>query len=326
MCRTLNCQKFSQEACSHTVQNDLMPLRLIVQAMFMQQLQTRSVLTSHMESASQSFRNHPALTLTGHHSRSILPEASTFYYPAPGASSRHLACDCSQELYRSVGPSFRENDLYIDDLMYAASQNFVKKEMNVPIVPIPAPKMDHQVTESRLRSLETELSKMRAAFAIQSMSQQASSSGPHLKAATKNGDDELVKSSLHSSRSSGHRAVHVEEVGAAMASCGPSGCLANLHPVDRSGGLLAKTMQKLKFLGFGKSKAVGKHVREPVISAPIVESVERASFRGFPARVHLPAREVAPSFDRSVGRTGSMPRHVTSRVKPSRHVRHKSIS
>ncbi|XP_024515905.1 BTB/POZ domain-containing protein SR1IP1 [Selaginella moellendorffii] len=41
VCRSLNCQKLSQEACIHAVQNELMPLRTIVQAMFMEQLQSR---------------------------------------------------------------------------------------------------------------------------------------------------------------------------------------------------------------------------------------------------------------------------------------------
>lgn len=238
-----------------------------------------------------------------------------------------------------MGSSFRDNDLYIDDLMYAASQNIVKKEMSVPIVPImpiapiaPA-KMDYQVTESRLRSLEAELSKMRVALA-HSMSQQASTSANQPKVVSKSGDDELVKkTSLHSSRSGGRRKVPVEEVGVAMANCGPTGCLAHLQPVNRTSGLLAKTLQKLtRFRGFGKSKASIKHIREPVISAPIVESVERGSLRGFPARVQIPSHELESRFDhpevgRFVGRNDSMPRPVTSRVqRPSHHVRHKSFS
>lgn len=42
ICKTLNCQKLSREACVHAVQNDLLPLRMIVQAMFMHQLQATS--------------------------------------------------------------------------------------------------------------------------------------------------------------------------------------------------------------------------------------------------------------------------------------------
>ncbi|XP_002970702.2 BTB/POZ domain-containing protein At5g48130 [Selaginella moellendorffii] len=41
ICRPLDCQKLSQEVCIHAVQNELMPLRTIVQAMFVQQHHTR---------------------------------------------------------------------------------------------------------------------------------------------------------------------------------------------------------------------------------------------------------------------------------------------
>lgn len=56
VCTVLNCQKLSQEACVDAVQSELMPLRLIVQAMFMQQLQTHRCIRSNSES-SQFGRN-----------------------------------------------------------------------------------------------------------------------------------------------------------------------------------------------------------------------------------------------------------------------------
>ena len=163
---------------------------------------------------------------------------------------------------------------------------------------------------------------MRIALA-HSMSQQASTSGSQPKVAIKKGEEELGnESSLHSSRSGGHRTVPAEDVTVPMANCGPTGCLVHLQPVNRTGGLLAKTLQKLRFRGFGKSKAAVKYVREPVISAPVVESVERSSFPGFPAL----GRELVTGFDRpeverSVSRNNSMPRPMTSH-----HVRHKSFS
>ncbi|XP_042479318.1 BTB/POZ domain-containing protein At5g48130 [Macadamia integrifolia] len=40
VCKHLNCQKLSQETCIEAVQNEFMPLRLIVQALFVQQLNT----------------------------------------------------------------------------------------------------------------------------------------------------------------------------------------------------------------------------------------------------------------------------------------------
>lgn len=52
VCKYLNCQKLSQEACIEAVQNELMPLRLIVQALFVQQLDTRQAF----KECSNSFR------------------------------------------------------------------------------------------------------------------------------------------------------------------------------------------------------------------------------------------------------------------------------
>ncbi|XWS75858.1 hypothetical protein CRYUN_Cryun01aG0127900 [Craigia yunnanensis] len=52
VCNYLNCQKLSQEACIEAVQNELMPLRLIVQALFVQQLNTHQAF----KECSDSFR------------------------------------------------------------------------------------------------------------------------------------------------------------------------------------------------------------------------------------------------------------------------------
>ncbi|XP_051114795.1 BTB/POZ domain-containing protein At5g48130 [Andrographis paniculata] len=53
LCKYLNCQKLSQEVCIEAVQNELMPLRLIVQALFMQQLNTQQAFRE----CSDSFRH-----------------------------------------------------------------------------------------------------------------------------------------------------------------------------------------------------------------------------------------------------------------------------
>ncbi|KAK0589243.1 hypothetical protein LWI29_011522 [Acer saccharum] len=52
VCKYLNCQKLSQESCIEAVQNDMMPLRLIVQALFVQQLNTHQAF----KNCSDSFR------------------------------------------------------------------------------------------------------------------------------------------------------------------------------------------------------------------------------------------------------------------------------
>ncbi|KAI9080952.1 hypothetical protein K1719_037113 [Acacia pycnantha] len=52
ICKNLSCQKLSQETCIEAVQNELMPLRLIVQALFVQQLNTHQTF----KECSDSFR------------------------------------------------------------------------------------------------------------------------------------------------------------------------------------------------------------------------------------------------------------------------------
>lgn len=52
VCKNLKCQKLSPEVCIQAVQNNLMPLRLVVQALFVQQLNTHQTL----KECSDSFR------------------------------------------------------------------------------------------------------------------------------------------------------------------------------------------------------------------------------------------------------------------------------
>ncbi|CAN0897494.1 BTB/POZ domain-containing protein At5g48130 [Linum grandiflorum] len=52
VCKYLNCQNLSQEACVEAVQNDMLPLRLIVQILFVQQLNTHHAF----KECSDSFR------------------------------------------------------------------------------------------------------------------------------------------------------------------------------------------------------------------------------------------------------------------------------
>jgi hypothetical protein len=47
ICRTLNCQKLSKKIYVHAVQNDLLPLHMIIQAMFMHQLHTHSTFNDN---------------------------------------------------------------------------------------------------------------------------------------------------------------------------------------------------------------------------------------------------------------------------------------
>lgn len=42
LCRIMDCQKLSLEACTHAAQNERLPLRIIVQVLFFEQLQLRT--------------------------------------------------------------------------------------------------------------------------------------------------------------------------------------------------------------------------------------------------------------------------------------------
>lgn len=48
LCRLIDCQKLSTEACTHAVQNNRLPLRMVVQVLFFEQLQLRRFVTDYL--------------------------------------------------------------------------------------------------------------------------------------------------------------------------------------------------------------------------------------------------------------------------------------
>jgi len=44
VCKIMNCQKLSLEACTHAAQNERLPLRVVVQVLFFEQLQLRNAI------------------------------------------------------------------------------------------------------------------------------------------------------------------------------------------------------------------------------------------------------------------------------------------
>lgn len=46
LCRLMDCQKLSLEACTHAAQNERLPLRVVVQVLFFEQLQLRTSIAS----------------------------------------------------------------------------------------------------------------------------------------------------------------------------------------------------------------------------------------------------------------------------------------
>lgn len=86
ICKNLKCQKLSQEVCVEAVQNELMPLRLIVQALFVQQLSTHQAF----KECSDSFRYANYAEFSGSLSRSQNLEESP-YIDGGGSGSRPLS-------------------------------------------------------------------------------------------------------------------------------------------------------------------------------------------------------------------------------------------
>ncbi|XP_057955032.1 BTB/POZ domain-containing protein At5g48130 isoform X2 [Malania oleifera] len=73
VCKNLNCQKLSQETCIEAVQNELMPLRLIVQALFVQQMNTHKAF----KECSDSFRYAHCGEFSGSLSSSRCPNSKS---------------------------------------------------------------------------------------------------------------------------------------------------------------------------------------------------------------------------------------------------------
>ncbi|KAF5725676.1 BTB/POZ domain-containing protein [Tripterygium wilfordii] len=57
VCRVLDCQKMSHDACEHAAKNERLPLRFVVQVLFIAQLQLRNTITKEMQCVDNKLRN-----------------------------------------------------------------------------------------------------------------------------------------------------------------------------------------------------------------------------------------------------------------------------
>ena len=110
VCKYLNCQKLSQEVCVEAVQNEFMPLRLIVQALFIQQLNTQQAFRE----CSESFRFAYSGELSGSLSSSRNPTSksqnlgeSPFIDGASEMTNKPLACFPEKD---SLKPEIAKNE------------------------------------------------------------------------------------------------------------------------------------------------------------------------------------------------------------------------
>lgn len=140
VCKYLNCQKLSQEMCIEAVQNELMPLRLIVQALFVQQLNTQQAF----KECSDSFR----YAQCGEYSGSL---SSTIY---PNSKSQNLVE--SPYMEGSEGGSKTLSFLLKDSAMQRSE--FSRKE--------------YESTSFRIQNLEEELMSLKKTLQLQHISKQ----------------------------------------------------------------------------------------------------------------------------------------------------------
>ncbi|CAN4103636.1 unnamed protein product [Withania somnifera] len=138
VCKYLNCQKLSQEVCIEAVQNELMPLRLIVQALFVQQLNTQQAF----KECSDSFR----YAHCGEYSGSL---SNTIY---PNSKSQNLAE--SPYMDGSEGCSKSLSFLLKDSAMH-------RSELS---------RKEYESTSFRIQSLEEELMSLKKTLQLQDIS------------------------------------------------------------------------------------------------------------------------------------------------------------
>ncbi|KAI3986868.1 hypothetical protein MKX01_014569 [Papaver californicum] len=61
VCQSLDCSRMSQEACTHAAQNSLLPLRVVVQALFASQLHLRDVISTRVEDSDNGSRKEESV-------------------------------------------------------------------------------------------------------------------------------------------------------------------------------------------------------------------------------------------------------------------------
>ncbi|XP_027171680.1 BTB/POZ domain-containing protein At5g48130 [Coffea eugenioides] len=142
VCKYLNCQKLSQEMCIEAVQNELMPLRLIVQALFVQQLNTQQAF----KECSDSFRYTHCNELSG------------------SISSSRYANSKSQNLGESPDMDGREGGCKLSFLLQK------DKAMQRPDIENEISWKDYESTSFRIQNLEQELISLKRALKVQNIS------------------------------------------------------------------------------------------------------------------------------------------------------------
>lgn len=161
VCKYLNCQKLSQEVCIKAVQNELMPLRLIVQALFVQQLNTQQAF----KECSDSFR----YTHCGEFSGSL---SSSRY-----ANSKSQNLGESPYINGSEGGSRPLGFLLQKDSSMRRRPEELSSEIS---------RKDYESTSFRIQNLEKEIMSLKRSLQVQQISKKNEKSSKKIEAVSEN--------------------------------------------------------------------------------------------------------------------------------------------
>ena len=324
---------------------------MIVQAMFMQQLQTRTVLTSHLESVAHSFQ---ADAIFGHGGGRSLPNSSSPVRVSSASESgrlQHSEYPPSQDSFLSneYESACRADELRCDESSVLVKRDVVDSHAVLLSSSSSAShagvtKINYHATENRLRSLEAELSQMRRVLS-ESMGDQEANLRRHSSSSSqtsRSASENVTKArdaERHHHSSVGTPAVHSSRAGMMMPTVHEqqlvrkehaSGCMSQLKQANRTSGLFAKTLQKLKWGGSRKAKNSIKEIGNPVIVTPTDVKISPGSTGSsfwWQARQQDGGRveQSTTTTTGNVHRTDSMPRTVNNCAR-YHHVRHNSMN
>ncbi|CAI9754496.1 unnamed protein product [Fraxinus pennsylvanica] len=145
VCKYLNCQKLSQQVCIEAVQNEMMPLRLIVQALFVQQLNTQQAFRE----CSDSFRYANCGEFTG----SLSSSRHT------NSKSQNLGESPMPYLKGSEGGGSKPLSSWLQKDLSSSSSEFSSD----------FPKKDYESTSFRIQNLENEFMSLKRSLQLQQM-------------------------------------------------------------------------------------------------------------------------------------------------------------
>ncbi|XP_028070882.1 BTB/POZ domain-containing protein At1g03010-like [Camellia sinensis] len=144
LCKTINCQKLSQEACSHAAQNERLPVQMAVQVLYFEQIRLRNAMN-------------------GGHNQLFFGSVNG-QFPQRSGSGAGSGCISPRDNYASVRRENRELKLEVVRMRMRLSdleKDHVSMKQELSVKSHPANKL--------FRSFTKKLSKLNAVFRIKDM-------------------------------------------------------------------------------------------------------------------------------------------------------------